>query len=54
MGEYVKMGKIKSIGVSNFSKTKLEKLYAIAEILSVVNQIEAHPYHQQKDILIAS
>ena len=50
MEEYVKKGKIKSIGVSNFSKAKLEKLFEIAEILPVVNQIEAHPYHQQKEM----
>lgn len=50
MEEYVKMGKIKAIGVSNFSIAKLEKLFEIAEILPVVNQIEAHPYHQQKEM----
>ncbi|KAL4966247.1 NADP-dependent oxidoreductase domain-containing protein [Aspergillus stella-maris] len=43
----VKAGKIRSIGVSNFTVEKLEELLKTAEIPPAVNQIEAHPYLQQ-------
>lgn len=44
---FVKAGKIRSIGVSNFTIEKLEELLKTAEIHPAVNQIEAHPYLQQ-------
>ncbi|OJJ02404.1 hypothetical protein ASPVEDRAFT_41897 [Aspergillus versicolor CBS 583.65] len=44
---FVKAGKIRSIGVSNFTVEKLEELLKTAEIPPAVNQIEAHPYLQQ-------
>ncbi|KAH7139788.1 aldehyde reductase [Dactylonectria estremocensis] len=47
----VKKGKIKSIGVSNFTKEKVEEIFKFAEIKPVVNQIEAHPYLQQPGLL---
>ncbi len=50
MEEYVQAGKIKAIGVSNFSISELERLFKVAKILPVVNQIEAHPYHQQHEM----
>ncbi|KAF7175666.1 hypothetical protein CNMCM7691_009673 [Aspergillus felis] len=40
----VKAGKIRSIGVSNFTIEKMEELLKTAEIPPAVNQIEAHPY----------
>lgn len=43
----VKKGKIKSIGVSNFTVEDLEKLLKTAVIPPACNQIEAHPYLQQ-------
>ncbi|KAL4810996.1 NADP-dependent oxidoreductase domain-containing protein [Aspergillus unguis] len=43
----VKAGKIRSIGVSNFTIEKLEELLQTAEIKPATNQIEAHPYLQQ-------
>ncbi|KAL4913419.1 NADP-dependent oxidoreductase domain-containing protein [Aspergillus aurantiobrunneus] len=45
--ELVKKGKIRSIGVSNFTVKKLEELLKTAKITPAVNQIEAHPYLQQ-------
>lgn len=45
--DFVKAGKIRSIGVSNFTIEKLEELLKTAEIPPAVNQIEAHPYLQQ-------
>ncbi|KAI9375003.1 NADP-dependent oxidoreductase domain-containing protein [Aspergillus egyptiacus] len=47
MENLVKAGKIRSIGVSNFTQEKLEELLETAEIPPSVNQIEAHPYLQQ-------
>lgn len=43
----VRAGKIRSIGVSNFTVGKLQELLQTAEIPPAVNQIEAHPYLQQ-------
>jgi len=36
-------GKVKNIGISNFSITNLEKLLPKAKIVPAVNQIELHP-----------
>lgn len=44
-----KDGKVKAIGVSNFHPEHLEKLRAETEIVPFVNQIELHPYHQQRE-----
>ncbi|EEY21676.1 aldose reductase [Verticillium alfalfae VaMs.102] len=51
MEALVKKGKIRSIGVSNFSKARIEDLLKTAEIKPAVNQIEAHPYLQQPELL---
>ncbi|WP_407405901.1 aldo/keto reductase [Chryseobacterium sp.] len=48
--ELYKEGKIKAIGVCNFTIEKLEELKASSEILPVVNQIELHPIFQQKEL----
>lgn len=47
----VKKGKIRSIGVSNFTRAKIETLLSTAIIPPAVNQIEAHPYFQQPELL---
>ncbi|KAH8432311.1 aldo/keto reductase [Aspergillus melleus] len=47
----VAKGKVRSIGVSNFTKEKIEELLKTAKIQPAVNQIEAHPYLQQRDLL---
>ncbi|OBQ51491.1 aldo/keto reductase [Halodesulfovibrio spirochaetisodalis] len=44
----VEQGLIRNIGVSNFSTHKLASLLAQARIQPAVNQIEIHPYQQQK------
>ena len=46
--EQVKKGKIRSIGVSNFTVPALLDLIAGAEINPTVNQIECHPFLQQQ------
>lgn len=43
----VKAGKIRSIGISNFTIEKTQELLKTAEIPPAANQIEAHPYLQQ-------
>lgn len=45
-------GKIKAIGVCNFTVEKLEVLKANADILPVINQLELHPIFQQKELQI--
>ncbi|KAH6887397.1 aldehyde reductase [Thelonectria olida] len=47
----VRKGKVRSIGVSNFTKEKITQLLKFAEIPPAVNQIEAHPYLQQPNLL---
>ncbi|PYI12333.1 Aldo/keto reductase [Aspergillus sclerotiicarbonarius CBS 121057] len=51
MERLVEQGKIRSIGVSNFTREKVEELFKTAKIRPAVNQIEAHPYLQQRDLL---
>ncbi|KAJ6117004.1 aldehyde reductase [Penicillium capsulatum] len=39
------------LGISNFTKEETEEILHFAEIKPAVNQIEAHPYLQQPDLL---
>ena len=48
--EEVNAGHIKSIGISNFEDSKFEDLYNKVKIKPVLNQIELHPYFQQRVI----
>lgn len=43
-------GRIRAIGVSNFHGHHLEALLRTAEVRPAVNQVELHPYHQQRDL----
>ena len=49
--ELAKEGKIKSIGVSNFTINHLKDALKVAGMLITVNQVEFHPYLYQKDLL---
>ncbi|WP_300559987.1 aldo/keto reductase [Companilactobacillus sp.] len=51
MEELYKAGKIKSIGVSNFKEHHLEDLMAHTEVKPVIDQVETHPYFQQKELV---
>jgi diketogulonate reductase-like aldo/keto reductase len=52
MEDAVKAGKVKSIGVSNFSIAHLERLKKTATIWPpAVNQIECHPLYPQTELL---
>ncbi|MEM9835498.1 MAG: aldo/keto reductase [Bacteroidota bacterium] len=46
-------GQVKSIGVSNFMPEHLDDLLHGASTVPAVNQIEYHPYNQQRDVLAA-
>lgn len=48
MTEAYKNGKIMAIGVSNFYPDRLIDLCQFQEIIPAVNQVETHPFQQQK------
>ncbi len=50
MEKAVKLGKVKSIGISNFESERLEELCEAATIKPTVLQVECHPYFQQNDL----
>ena len=43
-------GKVRAIGVSNFTVEHLTALLARATVVPAVNQIECHPYFQQREV----
>ncbi len=43
-------GKVRAIGVSNFMPHHLEKLLPEVDVVPAVNQIEVHPYFQQREL----
>lgn len=51
MEELYKEGRIRAIGLSNFYPDRLVDLCVNAEIIPAVNQVECHPFFQQKDAL---
>ena len=51
MEELYKEGRIRAIGVSNSYPDRLVDLCVNAEIIPAVNQVECHPFFQQKDAL---
>jgi diketogulonate reductase-like aldo/keto reductase len=50
MERAVKAGKVKSIGLSNFSIDQIREVVSKTEIRPAVLQVEAHPYFQQADL----
>jgi len=46
----LKDGKVRAIGVSNFMVDHLDRLLATATVVPAVNQIELHPYFQQREV----
>ena len=51
MEEVKKSGKARSIGVSNYNKKQLEATLQTAVDPPAINQIEYHPYLQQRDLV---
>jgi diketogulonate reductase-like aldo/keto reductase len=45
-------GKVRAIGVSNFMVDHLTRLLDSASTVPAVNQIEVHPYFQQRDVQV--
>ncbi|MBF4457124.1 aldo/keto reductase [Pseudoclavibacter sp. VKM Ac-2867] len=43
-------GKVRAIGVSNFMPDHLDRMLDATDIVPALNQIELHPYFQQKDV----
>jgi diketogulonate reductase-like aldo/keto reductase len=50
MEKLLETGKVKVIGVSNFSIQHLERLLKTTRIIPAVNQIEMHPYYPQEKL----
>jgi alcohol dehydrogenase (NADP+) len=48
MEKLIQTGKVKAIGISNFSRKQLEQLLASAKVKPAVHQLETHPYLQQQ------
>ncbi|CAA7261142.1 unnamed protein product [Cyclocybe aegerita] len=51
MEAVLKNGKVKTIGVSNFSEAKLEEILPTAEIIPAVDQLELHVYNPQHKLI---
>lgn len=51
MEEYVKEGKLKNIGVSNFTKEMIEDMKEFAEIMPAVNQIQINLKEKNKELI---
>ncbi|KAL1856437.1 hypothetical protein Daus18300_010704 [Diaporthe australafricana] len=47
----VDSGKVRAIGVCNFTVNKLKDLISKTKVVPAVNQIEAHPYLQQPELV---
>lgn len=47
-------GKVRAIGISNFMPDHLDRLLDNAQVVPAVNQIEVHPYFQQKGLQAAN
>jgi len=46
----LEQGKVRAIGVSNFMVEHLTRLAEVATVVPAVNQIEVHPYFQQREV----
>lgn len=49
--ELYRQGRVRAVGVSNFTIAHLEQLKALGGVQPMVNQIEMHPYFIQEDML---
>lgn len=48
--ELKRQGRVRSIGVSNFTEDHLSRIMDATGVVPVVNQIELHPFFQQKEL----
>ena len=50
MEEIYRSGRVRAVGVSNFQKHHLQRLFDETEVVPAVNQIEVHPYLVQDEL----
>lgn len=50
MEKLLEEGKVKAIGISNFSVKKTKELLTYAKHKPAANQVELHPYFRNSDI----
>ena len=50
MEKAYKAGKVKAIGLSNFTPAQIREILAICEVKPAVLQTEVHPYSQEKEL----
>lgn len=50
MIELYQQGKIRAIGVSNFYGDRLVDLAEFSKVIPAINQVELHPFYQQKEL----
>lgn len=48
--ELYRKGRVRAIGVSNFHIEHLERILRECNVVPVVNQVECHPYFQQREL----
>lgn len=51
MEEQVRLGRAKSVGISNFNQDQVSRILKNAEIIPAANQIELHVYLQQPELV---
>lgn len=51
MEKLLATGKVRAIGVSNFTVARIKDMLSKTTIVPAVNQVEAHPYLQQPELL---
>ena len=50
MEKAYKEGKVRAIGISNFTKDQVEELLSVCEVKPTVLQTELHPYNQEPEL----
>ena len=50
MEKAYKEGKVRSIGLSNFTKAQIQEILALCEVKPAILQTEIHPYSQEKEM----
>jgi len=51
MEKLVETGRVRSIGISNFNSQQVDRLYSMASIKPVTNQVECHPNLNQRKLI---
>lgn len=52
MVELLEQGRVRAIGVSNFETEHLDRLAAASDVVPALNQVELHPYLQQRALRV--